>query len=845
MKVPQWNTAIPQGFLRSLPALFILVLLAGSLFGQDPKPRDAEPANPSAQQNSSEQQQPEDDDPLARQKYIEELRGAESGVPPGARAKALHQMDEMIRQEGESYRQSHSKYAEAGAAQRQLDPSIAGSSPTSSQWLFIGPQPTTTTSTSGNSSGRVTSAVVDPNDATGNTVYIGAAQGGVWKTTNGGTNWTALTDSQPSLAIGSLAIDSSTNPSTIYVGTGEPGLSFDSYYGAGVLKSSDGGATWTQLGTNLFGGPLSGCITSGNACGGAYIGGLSVRPAGGSPATLIAAVNLPFGQGGIYRTTDGGVTWSQVVSVASGFSVGYATNLIAYAGIDGNGIYKSIDGGASWAPANGTGANLLTTSGTGRVEFAVAKSDTTGNTVYAAVGVPSASGGTLSGFYRTVDGGVNWTKLGPGASPALADFCSPQCWYDLTVAVNPTNANIVFVGGSAVAAAVSKSTTGGASWVTATAGLHVDHHASAFTPDGTRLYWGSDGGIYKTTDTGTGSTVAWTNINATLGVTQFYSYFALHPSNINVTFGGAQDNGTQKYDGTQALSTAWSNVTCGDGGGAVIDFFSTTNVMASCQNIDIRKSTNSGTSFASSISGITTSDRVTFIAPLVGDNNPAALNNLYFGTFRVYQSKNSGSTWSAISGDLTGGSSTISNMAVAPGDINTMYAATRDGKIWKGTGLTTVNCASTLTCFTQVTGTGLIAARRINAVAISPTDPNTVYVGQSGFSSPSTQHISMTTTGGNTWTDISNNLPNAPVNDIVVDPDIANTIYAATDIGVFRSQDNGATWSTLANGLPRIAVYGLKLHKASRTLRAATHGRGFWDLSVPIGAPAPLITLST
>ncbi|MEO5936243.1 MAG: sialidase family protein, partial [Terriglobales bacterium] len=395
------------------------------------------------------------DDPRARQQYLEQLRsgGDPASLPPGARLRALEEQNEMIRREGERYRQAAAR--EGG---------VAGQLPTSSQWLFIGPQPSSAGASA--SSGRTTAMVVDPHDSSGNNAYIGGAQGGVWKTTDGGTTWTPLTDFQASLAVGSMAIDGSTNPATVYVGTGEQSFSADSYYGAGILKSVDGGTTWTQLGANSFAGAVAGCNTSGTLCGGAFIGGLSTRP--GTPSTLLAAVKL-FGGDGIYRSTDSGVNWARATgTTAVANAVQYATSDIAYAGMSGSGVWKSIDGGANWNPANGTGANVITTASTGRVELAVALSDTNGTTVYASL-ADSVSANGLSGFYKTIDGGLNWTKLGPNydatSNPSgLRNYCSPQCWYDNIVAVHPTNANVVFVGGSAVTGFISKSVNGGTSW---------------------------------------------------------------------------------------------------------------------------------------------------------------------------------------------------------------------------------------------------------------------------------------------------------------------------------------------------------------------------------------------
>ncbi|HUS18295.1 MAG TPA: choice-of-anchor D domain-containing protein, partial [Terriglobales bacterium] len=825
--------------LRHIAACILLLAIAIPSFGQDDEKHTKE--------------KEEKDDPHARQQYLEELRGGgpDGFVPPGARLKALQEMDNLVREEGQRYWQMRSqastqKTTATGtgtSSSAGQETSIANGSPTSSQWLFIGPRPTNGFM---KSSGRTTAIVVDPNVPT--TVYVGGAQGGAWKSTDSGANWTPLMDGPgiPSLAVGSMAIDGSANPSTVYVGTGEQGSAFDSYYGAGVLKSADGGTTWTQLGAGVFAGPFSCSNTStgfGFSCGGAFIGGLSVRPGGANPATLLAAVSLPSGissGSGIYRTTDGGATWTRVLSGSTSLgatSVQYATANIAYAGLDSLGVYRSNDGGASWVQVNGNG----TLTPGGRIELSVALSDTSGLTVYATVGT---SDGDLIGLFKTTDGGLTWTK-----QTALTDYCTPQCWYDNVVAVNPQNANVVFVGGSAVTGHLSKTINGGGSWTAATSAIHVDHHAAAFTPDGSKLYWGNDGGVYSTTDTTTASaTAAWTNLNSNLGLTQFYANFALHPTDINIAFGGTQDNGTQRYDGTQDLSLAWNNTGfCGDGAGNVIDASNPSIVYTNCQNIDIGKSTNGGLSGFSSIdSTITSSDRVLFIPPLVGDNFSGGSNNVYFGTFRVWQTRNQGASWQAISISLA--TNKITRLAVAPSDRSIMYVSSDDGKVWRGERLLDAapnDCATLLNCFTEITSDLLPAARRINALAVSPFDAMTVYVGHGGFGS-TTRHLSRST-GGGSWVDITGNLPNTPIQDIVVDPDIPGTIYVATDIGVFISTNDGATWGTLANGLPRLAVYGLKLHRASRTLRAATHGRGFWDLAVPttvVGAGGILLPSS-
>jgi uncharacterized protein (TIGR03437 family) len=701
------------------------------------------------------------------------------------------------------------------------------------QWTPIGPEPTTYTGSytlpapGYLTSGRVTALAVVPGNAS--VVYLGGSDGGVWKTTDGGSTWIPLTDDQPSLSVGSIALDPS-NSNTIYVGTGEEYgiIENASYYGAGVLKSTDGGATWTQLGAALFGTPFSSC----GICGGAFIGSLAVHPT--QDQILLAAVAVA--QNGIYRSTDGGVTWAAVLSVGiAGTEVLFdpTNGNIAFAALGGgndaaNGLYKSTDAGATWARPDAAGSNPLPTAGVGRIVLAMAPSNT--STLYA--GIADSSTWGLTGFYKSVDGGANWTQIA-----SAPNYCGGQCPITNTVAVSPTNANAVFVGGNtdvvggiaSGTAVIWRSLDGGSTWDIVSNGysgaVHVDQKAFAFSSDGATLYVGNDGGVWSTTGVAA-SAPNWTNLNSSLALTQFYPGLSIDPSNVNISFGGTQDNGIQQYAGG-----VWQSVTCGDGGQTVIDPVQPSTVYASCGN-QIQKSTSGGgpNSWSAAGTGIFTGDRATIICPPLAID-PSNHLRLYFGTYRVYQSSNGASSWDPISSDLTFGNGTLSTIAVAPGDSNTVYVGTSNGIVQ-----VTTNAGASAAWTDRTSG---LPNRSVTQIAVSSLNPLVAFVTFSGFSGfGDTQgHVFQTVNGGASWSDISGNLPNSPADGIVIDPDQSNTLYVATDIGVFATVDGGTTWDPPGSGLPGGAVTALALHRSTRILRAATHGRSVWDLQ--LAAPAP------
>ncbi len=651
--------------------------------------------------------------------------------------------------------------------------------------------------------GRVAALAVSPTDP--DRYFVGSADGGVWRTTDGGSTWTVLTDEMPTSAIGALALDPN-DENTIYVGTGEANFAYHSRFGLGIYKSTDGGDSWQHLAESDFGGRcISRILVDPSNSSVVYA---AVTRAGGFLPGGSAAKNHPNANDpvGVFKSTDGGVSWAQQTNGlpnldATDLAMQPDDSLVLYAGIGNifgdslNGIYKTDDGGQSWTKLGGG----LPTTNVGRISLAVAPSEPL--RLYTAITQEATdTGGSaeLRGVYRTDNGGTSWTQK------TISNYMSTYGWYLNIVSVQPTNPDVVLVGGLTA----HRSTNGGSSWSNITP-PHVDMHAYAWDASG-RLLAGDDGGVHRSLNLGN----SWQALNSGLGIIQFYAGFSLHPTSDDVAFGGTQDNGTNKRTGPNS----WSHVFGGDGGYTAINPSNPNIVFCEYQGTgNLYRSTNGGSSFNYAGSGISGGDRNCFLPPF--DIDPVNNNRMVYGTHRVYESTSGGTSWSTISGDLTATSyGAIHSIAIAPSVPQTIWVTTNDGNVQ-----VTFNGGNQWNLVRQNLP-GWI--RSMRQVFVSPDNHLVAYLAGSAYG---TEKVLRTQDGGQNWEVLDGNLPDIPANTVAVDTRPAvDVIYVGMEDGVYRSLDDGASWHRYVEGLPRTAVTDLRLDINRNRLLASTQGRGAW-----------------
>lgn len=641
-------------------------------------------------------------------------------------------------------------------------------------------------------SGRITAIALHPTD--GRTIWAGAAAGGVWKSSDRGESWRPVMDYENAITVGSIAVDPN-NPRVVYVGTGEPAFNVDTYAGAGLFKSIDGGESWDLTGlTGVF-----------------AFSRVLVHPRDGNIVFASAIHN----NSGFYRSSDAGRTWRRiVVDPITDITMNPVNPDEIWIGGGRNGIMRSIDGGLSFVPS----ASGIASDGTfpGRVSIQVAPSNP--SILYALICETTLGAGGeehLTRIYRSSNSGAHWTMVFDNTPNFLNNPGNPQGEYNNVIAIKPDDPSVVVAGG----VYLFRSVDGGATWSEIGLNVHVDYHALVFDPtDPLRLYAGNDGGVYRSDDAGD----SFLRQTRGLAITQYYA-MAIDHAVPDLTYGGTQDNGTITTEAKEFSYYDPGIVYGSDGFQVIVDPFDRSILYHEIFYGRILRTNVTTRQTIALMDGIDVNERASWFAPLVLD--PFDRTTLYTGRKRLYRMR-AGDYWRPISDTVAG---TMTSIGVSPLDPRVIYMGSMQGdlRVTTDAGVSWRRAASGL------------PGRGVTDIVPSIRDTLTAWVSFSGFYN---EHIYRTTDGGGSWTSIGSAFPDIPVNTLVVDPVNEQVIYAGTDIGVLTTSDGGKSWHELGKGLPRVVVADMEIHRARRVLRAATHGRSMWEIDLGDSIVSPSIT---
>jgi photosystem II stability/assembly factor-like uncharacterized protein len=679
-------------------------------------------------------------------------------------------------------------------------------------WSQIGPRSIVSTWPPqwGNMSGRVRAVAVHPTDP--DFLYIGAASGGLWKTTNGGGVWAKLSEDFASNAFGAIAIDPQ-NPNIVYAGGGEA-VQFSNtwiYPGRGLYKSTDGGSTWTQI-TNGFGDMT-------------HFGALVVSPHNSSIVfAALGSGNTFLGTNlqneGIWRSTDAGITWTRTLNVQDAFDIipHPTDSSVVYAATGGatstSGFHISTNNGSTWTTSN---SGLPAASQIGRIQITLCRNSPA--IMYAVI-----YGSSTTRAYKSTNGGASWGQISSGVQLGgtyNGTTWADQGWYDLTIAVHPINPDIVYIGNVELHRTTNgqdflpvRSPTGPFGGTRAwDSPMHTDYHKIVFSESNPNtIYAGGDGGIYRSTDGG----VTWPSINTLISSIQYYR-ISSHPTNPDIVIGGAQDNGN--YRTADRGATPWAIVTTGDGMESFFDHTNPNNVYMSTQNGNLLKSISGG--LYGTFSGISPPWESTpnWITPYF--MHPTNNQIIYAASRRFWRSTNAGSNWVAISPSIT----TNAIHTVSQSRVNhDMFILAAGGTSNQNPQVMVSDDGGSSWRNVSIPG----PARYISRVVTHPHNAQMVFAVRSGFGSGK---VYVSADFGDTWTNISGDLPDIPHNDLFIDPLRPYDYYVANDFGVYLTTNGGTTWTPKSTGMPIVPVLDFDYFHSNgtRLLRAGTHGRSAFE----------------
>lgn len=718
----------------------------------------------------------------------------------------------------------------------------AGVSVVGVQWAQVGPQPLRIDQEqnfqgAGPDSGQVTDIAIDPTNITDQIIYIATNDGGIWKSSNGGALWGAKTDFMPSNSMGAVALDPG-NPSIVYAGTGN---AFNNGFvkGIGVYRSTDGGDTWSI--------PAGSSLMTGQTIQRIVLPAPGILLVGTYTYNSVGQIN----GGRLYKSVDGGTSYgtnspnfNNSLPVISGqiddIDVDTTTAGTVYASVRGVGLRKSTDNGTTFG-ASIFDANVPASFG----YLSFAQSKTPNNqTMYVNLQVFPASPATMPSarIFQSTNGGGNWAEKANGSAKAIG----AQAGYDQTIGVDPRDAARVYIGFQELYA----STDGANNFSNVSASkIHWDHHALIFSPAAhisgnppTRIWIGTDGGVHSSTDGGG----TFANLNEMIATNLFRQIDIGRRSTTNrgFTYGGCQDTGIVEHRPTFP-GNDWHLARDGDGGQIVVD--PANPMRAYCTDNGMLVITSDGGSnwpFATSSAtglpdGGPTNPGRAIATPVALDPNNSAIVYVINGA-QLFQSKDTAATFTSIHTFPTG----LQAVSMTQIDSNTMWVGLADGSVQRSANLL-AGAGSAWTAHT-VTGAPASGVATPQGIVVDPSDTNVVvvvYPTFSGISPPNrTKHVFRTPDNGITWTDISGtdggdatqNLPDLPLHAVVIDPSTSpHSIIVASDAGVTRTADLGATWQVLGGGLPIVDCTALAIDATAfpPLLRVGTYGRSSFELA--------------
>ncbi|HEX2909755.1 MAG TPA: proprotein convertase P-domain-containing protein [Chloroflexia bacterium] len=743
-------------------------------------------------------------DPEAAQQWLSNLRRDEKGeIPASGLTQALEHVKAMPKASSPS-----------GSG---FQPASAGVYP--GGWSWLGPA---------NLGGRVRTLVIHP--ANSNIMWAGAAAGGVWKTTDGGGSWFPLDDFMPNLAVSTIIIDP-TNPNILYAGTGEGFFNSDAIQGAGIFKTTNGGQNWSQLANTAP-------SVSTNFL---YVNRLAISP---DASAILAATRT-----GIFRSTDGGQNWTQVLSsgTASVMDIQFdptpgvaISSRKAIAGGDSGKAWYSTNGGVSWTQATTSGVSTDS-----RVRIEVAYAARQPAIVYASVNQYYGQYKQYNGeIWKSTNGGQTYTPVNQGNV-----FLQTQGRYSNALWVDPSDSagNTLIVGGPYL----WRSTDGGVTLTQISqnaTGLSTPQLNQHFIVEnagfnGTsnkRVFFTNDGGIYKTDDVyNVIPTQGWQAVNNQLGITQFFGG-AGNPA-TGVILGGSQGQGGLRYSGD---ANNWSKMqgsgsSTGDNGFVAADPTDPNYFYGEYSQLALYRSSDGGATTSYIFTGITDalSGNTSYLAPFTLDpNNPNLMLAGGQSLWRTTNLKDTIPNWTSIKGSIgscSGGC--ISAIAIAKGNSNLIWVGYNNGQVFKTTNGTAAS--PSWTAVDNNAATNPLPNRTVTHITLDPANPNNVYISFGGYA---TNNIMHSTDGGTTWADVTGSgasgLPDVPVYTLVQHPNIASWLYAGTDVGIFASEDGGATWKTGPNDGPGNAPV-FDMFWLNTSLVIVTHGRGMYRSEIPGNRP--------